>query len=268
MPRCFACSPFCFIESPPLKQLLLGASQDGQLCILPPSISVPQTKYPTSINRRKDPPLDTPFIAKIPDELLDEIFTHALGSELWRMEFYHTALVLSRVSKHFHRIVQPFMYRRINLSGHSLTRPCPAVKKFHRTIKGNRSLGSIVKTLRVHVEYLIQGPTSEAEFKVGIELLGWLPNLESFDLQGGYEYPSTWPMIRNAIANWPRIKHVELSREDFSLSMPPVCELVIATPSLSTLNLHGVYTPALINSTSHTVWAPPSKVSTFCFEFC
>jgi hypothetical protein len=257
MPRCFACSRFSPRDSPPLRQLLLGATQDGQLCILPPSISV---------DGRKDAPLDTPFITKIPDELLDEIFTHALKNEFRRTEFNKTALVLSTVSKHFHRIVQPHMYRTIHLSGHSLVPPCLVIKQFHRTIKGNRALGSMVKTLLIHVECF--NIRSEAEFMIGIELLGLVPNVESFYLHGGYEYPSTWPMIRNAVGNWPRIRHVQLSREDFSLLMAPVCELVIATPSLSTLKLDGVSTPDPRNSTSHAVWTPPSKVRTFCFDFC
>jgi hypothetical protein len=255
MARCFACSRFSPRGGPRFRQLLLGASQDGQLCILPPPAPL------------VDPPLDTPFITKIPDELLDKIFTHALKSELWTTGFYHTALALSTVSKDFHRIVQPLMYRTIHLSNHSLARPCLAVKQFHRTIKGNLALGSMVKILRVHVEYLLTN-ASEFEFMIGIELLGLLPNVESFDLHGGYEHPSTWPMIRNAVGNWPRIKHVGLSREDWSLLMPPVCELVMAIPSLNTLNLYGVSTPAPRNSTSHAVWTPPSKVSTFYFESC
>ena len=240
-PRCFACSRFAPRNNPPFRQLLLGASQDGQLCILPKSMFVPETP---------SLPPGTPFITKIPDELLDEIFIHALKSEYWRAEFYKSALALSTVSKHFHRIVQPLMYRKIHLSEHNLAQPCLAVKQFYRTIKANRALGSMVKTLRVHVEY--PSTASEAEFMTGIELLGLLPNVESFDLHGGYEHPSTWPMIRNAVGNWPRIKHVGLSRQNWSLLMPPVCKLVMATPGLSTLNLDGVCTPAP-NSTSHAV---------------
>jgi hypothetical protein len=109
---------------------------------------------------------------------------------------------------------------------------------------------------------------SEFDYNTPNEILNFLPNVESSDLHRGYEHPSTWSMIKTEIANWPRIKYVGLSREDFSLYMPPVCELVVATPSLRTLTLYGVYAPDRRSSTSHPIWTPLSKICIFCSDFC
>jgi hypothetical protein len=218
-----------------------------------------KTRYsPSVIDRPKGLPVDRQFITKIPDELLNEIFIHAVKTKVGRTGVSHTALSLSTVSRRFHRIVQPLMYKSLYLSGHSLARPCLAVKLLHRTLKENLALGQMVASLHVHVEYLLPSPASPAEFETGIGILSLLPNVEWFEIQGGYEHPCTWTMIRNAVANWKQIKRVCLIREDFSLLMPPVCELVMATPSLTTLELHGVGVGRDIPS---PVWTPPSKVS-------
>lgn len=272
MSRCFACSRrVSHSESPGFRQLILGASKNGQLCIQPPSTSMPGT-YGLSTDKLKDSPRKESFVTRIPDELLHDIFTLSLGNDsneqYLQSQYYHTALSLSTVSKHFHHILQPLMYRTINIGGHSLAQPCLAVKQLHRTMKENRALGSMVKTLRVHIDCL--STASEAEYKVATEILDLLPNVESFYFHGGFERPSTWPMIRNAIGNWARIKHVGLSREDFSLRMPPVCELVMATPNLMTLDLYGVYAfdgSSGTSTTSHAVWTPPSKVAIFYFLY-
>jgi hypothetical protein len=266
MSSCFACShQVSHSGSPGFRQLLLGASKNGELCIQPPSTSMPGTLHGLTTDKQNDPPLKQSFVTRIPDELLNDIFTLSLGNEhYFQSEYYHTALSLSIVSKHFHHIVQPLMYRTINIGGHSLVKPCLAVKQLHRTVKENRALGSMVKTLYVHID--AYSATSEAEYKVATEILDLLPNVESFDLHGGFEGPSTWPMIRNAIRNWARIKHVGLSREDFTLRMPPVCELIVATPNLMTLDLYGVYAfhgSSGTSTTSYAVWTPPSKVVIF-----
>lgn len=261
MPRCYACSRRSFTDrSPPLKQLRLGGSQDKQLCILPPSTSQSQKHYSPSITAsRKDGPLNSHFITKIPDELLNEIFTHAVQSEVGQTGVFHTALALCTVSRRFHRIVQPHLYRCLNLSHHSLARPCLAVKLLHRTLKENPILGHVVTTLHVHVEFRLSNTTFQGDFAIGKEILSLVPNVEAFQIQGGYEYPPTWPMIQNAVMNWKQIRHVHLIREDFSLLMPPVFELVMATPSLTTLELHGVGEER--GSTPRAVWSQPSKVS-------
>jgi hypothetical protein len=226
---------------------------------------MPGTPHGLSTDKRKDPPSKENFFTGIPDELLDEIFTLSFVNEHYHQsKYYHTALSLSSVSKHFHNIVQPLMYQAINICEHNLVKPCLAVKQLHRTVKENRALGSMVKTLRVHIEPLSNA--SEPEYKVATEILDLLPNVESFDLHGGFEGPPTWSMIRNAIGNWARIKHVSLSREDFTLRMLPVCELVMATPNLMTLDLYGVYafnSASGMTATSYAVSTLPSKVAIF-----
>jgi hypothetical protein len=260
MARCYACRRFSPADgSPALRQLLLGASQDKQLCILPPSTSVSKNHRSSSLIDRRTDAHNKQYIAKIPDELLNGIFTHALQSDVGRTGVSYTALALSTVSRRFHRIVQPLMYSTLDLSEHSLARPCLPIKLFHRTLKENPILGPMVRSLYAHVEYLLPNTGSSADFAIGIEILNLLPNLEEFQIQGGYEYPSTWPMIKNAVANWKRINRLRLVREDFSLLMPPVCELIVATPSLTSLELHGVGEGR--DNPSHVVWTPPSKVS-------
>jgi hypothetical protein len=264
MTRCYKChrtgsaSLLPPSDDRPRKQLHLGPSPDGQLCVLPPTILV-------SSEGPKEPPLGTPFITRISDELLDEIFVHAIKSSGgWGVNIYHTALALSQVSKRFHRIVQPLMYRTIQLGEHSLVRPCRVVKQLHKTIKCNPALGSMVRTLRAHVEWGLRADYADADFQFASELLGWLPNVESFDLQGGYEHPSAWPMISNAVKNWHRLKSLLFSREDWTLKMPPICDLVLTTPSLTTLDLHGPGAPTDRNLCP--LWMPPSKVSASKFS--
>jgi len=269
MPRCYTCSRESLTDrSPPLKQLRLGGSQDKQLCILPPSTSQSPRHYSPSITAsQKDCPLNSHFITKIPDELLNEIFTHAVQSEVGQTGAFHTALALCTVSRRFHRIVQPHLYRSLNLSHHSLAWPCRVVKLLHRTLKENPVLGHVVTTLHVHVKWLPSNTTFpvEFEFAIGIEILSFVPNVEFFQIQGGYQYSPTWPMIQNAVMNWKHIRHVHLGRNGSSLLMPPVLELVMATPSLTTLELHGVGEER--NITPRAVWSQPSKVSPLSLHF-
>jgi len=261
MTRCFSCRRTDPAGRPslgnnaPRKQSLLGSSEDGQLCILPAS-----TSSSVSGSRQKASPTSTPFITRISDELFDEIFIHAIkGSNVWGDTNYQTALALSGVSKRFHRIVQPLMYRTIHIGQHMLAPPCRAVRQLHRTMKFNKALGSMVRALGVHVDWGVSGNISDTEFEIGRELLGWLPNVDSFMIHGGYEHLSTWPMISNAVLNWPRLKSLLFSREDWTLGMPPVCDLILTTPNLTTLTLHGPGGPSVVNLSP--LWVPPSKVS-------
>jgi hypothetical protein len=223
-----------------LKQSLLGASLTGQLCILPPSIS--ETSFHTT------------FITQLSDELLNEIFTHALSGEqeLRRPSFSQRALALSKVSKRFYRIVQPLMYNSIYLSNHYMAPPCIAVKLLHRTMKENQVLGSMVRRLFVHIDY--HTTVTDEKFTIGRELLSIFQNVEAFDLHGGYDRPSTWPMIKRAFKNWPRLMHITLSREYSGPLIVPVCEIILVTPSLKTMNLHGITAPSFPNNTPRPTW--------------
>jgi hypothetical protein len=221
------------------RQLFLGASPDGQLCVLS-HLPSPEKPYFISIDRRKAPALDAPSITKIPDELLSEIFTHAMKSEPGKTGCYHTALALSTVSKHLHRIVQPIMYRTIHLSGDCSSLPCLRVNHFHRTIKRNLALGPMVRTLRLYMgSDMTVGADVELDFLLERELLAFLPNVESLDMRGCFEHTRAWPMINNAIKNWPRLKHLKLLCESRFLLLPPIGVFVLATPNLQTLNIKG-----------------------------
>ena len=268
--RCYACKRHPFTTYPPIrrfKQLLLGASLDGQLCILPPPISLPRTDCITQSDSAIS--FHTPFITQLSDELLNEIFTYALSGELWQPSFpqqQHSfpqrALTLSKVSKRFYRIVHPLIYSTIYLSDHNIAPPCRAIKLLHRTMKENQVLGSMIRRLSLHVEFLTTA--SEDKFTIGRELLDSAQNVESFSLYGA-DRPSSWPMIQSAVKNWPRIKHItlSLSRDNWDLLTTPVCELILATPTLRTMTLHGGYAPSSPYDTSRLISTSTTKVGTF-----
>ena len=259
--KCYGCKKPAFGSYTPitesLQQSLLGASVDGQLRILPPSDALPIANYIT----QREFSLHTSFIARLSDELLNEIFIYALSGKLWRSRFPQRALTLSKVSKRFYRIVQPLMYSAIDLKSHNIAPPCKAATLLHRAMKENQALASMVRTLFVHIEYRTAGAGNS--FTIARELLDFVRNVESFELYGGYDRPKTWPMIKSAFKNWPRIKHVTLSMEKMDLFTTPVCELILATPSLRIMTLNGIFAPSLPYNTSRPVWTPATKVGTF-----
>ena len=132
-------------------------------------------------------------------------------------------------------------------------------------MKENQVLGSMVRRLSLHVEFLTTA--SEDKFTIGRELLDSAQNVESFSLYGA-DRPSSWPMIKSAVKNWPRIKHItlSLSRDNWDLLTTPVCELILATPTLRTMTLHGGYAPSSPYNTSRLMSTPTTKVGTFIFE--
>jgi hypothetical protein len=257
MARCLTCGEG--LSDLAIESLLYSA-QERRLCISPPSAP---PHFVLNRHQQKELPNELSSIDKIPDEILNDIVTHALPPKFARYNSYHTALALSLVCQRFHRIVQPLMYNTLNLSSHSLVYQCRVVRLLHRSMEANPALGAMVKCLLLYLDYRTSlFPVNiifQVDFTIAKELMGWMENVEEINIQGGFVHPSTWPVMIDAAQKWKRLRDVSLKRVDgeWSMSMTPVFEFLMATPSLTKLSLYGVSPLRLQNNILQT---PPSKV--------
>jgi hypothetical protein len=180
-------------------------------------------------------------ITRLPDEIFNEILCIGIEDDQrnwWNQEYYITAITLSRVCKLFHRIVQPLLFRNIQLSSpHEIAPACRLLKSLYRTMKSNPALGTCCKSASFHISTFTY-PTFE-DYAVGDELLSLCPNITSFGLHGGYGHSETWPFLGRIMQHMPNIKILTLSREDFDLHLAPVCE-IIQTLNLQRLIINGI----------------------------
>ncbi len=187
------------------------------------------------------------FIFKLPDELLNEIFTLAIRSdaESFGKGQYASALTLSVICKRFSRIAQPLLYYNIFAGksyGSTLVPPKRSVKLLYRTLKAYPALGKLCKRLYLGIDDVRRpGPN---DFVLANDLLPWLTNVRSLNIHGGFESMETWPTIRNALAHMPYIDDLTISREGCGLRLIDICRYV-NLPHLCNLYLHGIGNPRI-----------------------
>jgi hypothetical protein len=232
------------MASKKLKQLQLGASEDGHLQLSGPVIENAIEDLTADITRPWVPSGED-FLLKIPDELLSEIIAFAITPPHyeWPRNYYGRALALTKVCQRLNRLVQPHLYHSIHFENScSFVPPCLPTRRFYRTLKADPSLGRFCKELKIYVSD-IPGVKSIHDYDLANELLCWLPNVTSFDLQGGFNGangPALWAMVQRAVKHMPLIRHVSICREDVAgLLMTPIIEH-LNLPLLKTLDIHGV----------------------------
>jgi hypothetical protein len=187
------------------------------------------------------------IIFRLPDELISEIHKFTLPAWYgWNYnggDYYGQALALTRVCKRFNRIAQSLLYRSLlveNACG--LVPPCVRAERLYRTMKADPSLGRFCKQLKVYISD-VSDDQSTSDYAIANQLFCWLPNVTSFDLQGGFNRgngSALWALIQRAAKHMPFIKQVRLCREDIAgLLLLPIIEN-LNLPRLENLELHGI----------------------------
>jgi hypothetical protein len=242
------------------QQLQLGASKDGELILVQQAPKDSMQDFSVDNGPHNSFPSKSP-IANLPDELLDEICRVAVAGDLGRPGYLTCALAFSRVCKSFHRIAQPLLFKNIDVvHRHSFVPDCIATRRLYRAIKANPALGTLCRSLSVHISG--SGKPKPDDYILAGEILSWLPNLTSFSLHGGFGHPQTWPLVKEALQHMPCIASLEFSRDYWDLHLAPVCD-IIQTMQLQSLTLYGI-SPAA----DRIVWALNSKVSQRTISIC
>lgn len=242
--QCYACASKSafrgdFPNPPTLQQLSLGTSENGQLILLPRALK--ESSEDSSVTDKLNScHISDPPILKLPDELLSEIARMAITCDSWQPMQGEDTLALSKVCKLFYRIVQPFVFEKIQLrTTHSLVPACKPFRRLHRTLQANPHLGTFCKTVHFHIPSIRVTDQTPEDFVVAEDLVGWLPNVTSFSLHGGFGSPHTWSFVKKAFQNMPRIDNLTLSRECFDLYMAPLLDVIQSMP-LKKAHFHGI----------------------------
>jgi hypothetical protein len=141
-----------------------------------------------------------PYILRLPDEIMHEIFAVASAppENEWRHKHYECAAALSTVCQRFHDIVRRLLYHSIRFEYPcTIAPPCIPTRRFHKTCKACPSLRAYVKVLKIHMRD-IPKIQSVRSYEIATEMLSWIPNVTSFKLHGGFgsnEARDTWSMI-------------------------------------------------------------------------
>lgn len=172
------------------------------------------------------------FLLRLPDELLAEIVLHACR--------FNSAISLVFVCRTFNRIAMPVLYRTLDFDGSlCLVPPSTPAKQLLRTLEENRSLGAFCKDLNISIAEVDSG----GNYAIASQLLKWFPNVQSFQIQGGFDRGNshdTWQLISKAMVHMPRITYVRICREgdDGLLVMSILKRLNL--PLLETLDIDGI----------------------------
>jgi hypothetical protein len=244
------------------RQVQLGASQDGELILVQRAQKDSMEDFSVDDGSYNSFPSKSP-ITNLPDELLVEICRVVIADDLGRPGHFTCALALSRVSKSFHGIVQPLLFKNINLSlrhNWDLDFPnCIATSRLHRAIKANPSLGTLCRSLSFHTGF---GTLEPGGYIVASEILSWLPNLTSLSLHGGFDHAQFRSLVKEALQHMPCIASLNLNNESWSLHLAFVCD-IIQNVQLQSLTLGSISPPA-----DGIVWAPISEVSQRTISIC
>ena len=133
------------------------------------------------------------------DELIGAIVSNLEGN-------VQTLAALSSVSKQYHRVVEPYLYRHIVIT----KRDAPAA--LVRTIRSKKHLGEYTKTLvarrSVFTDWAYNSKTPQGKFQVGsCLLLLYFPNLERLDVA---EVKDKLLLLRGRISMLPWMGCVKL----------------------------------------------------------
>jgi hypothetical protein len=169
-------------------------------------------------------------IVKLPNELLHQILD--LGADMssipWRNKCYTGIIELIAVCKRFREVGTPILYHTVHFEkGCGNVPPCIPAKLFHRTMRENPLLRSLCKALYISI-FDRAGTRSWSDYKLTNELFTWLPNVNSFTINGGFDdghAEHTWTLIRNAIECMPFISEFSIGRTgNGGLTIPPIIE--------------------------------------------
>ena len=144
-------------------------------------------------------PTTPPTMTFLADELIGAIVSNLEGN-------VQTLAALSRVSKQYHRVIEPYLYRHIVIT----KRHAPAA--LVRTIKSKKHLGEYTKTLvarrSVFTDWEYNSKGSRGTFQVGsCVLLLYFPNLEHLDVS---EVKNKLPLRKGQISMMPWMACVKL----------------------------------------------------------
>ncbi|RDW80378.1 hypothetical protein BP5796_05076 [Coleophoma crateriformis] len=222
------------ITLPRFRQLYLGASTNGQLALVSRLPKIP-TLDSSASSGDNSTSVSKVLVTALPEELLVKIFNLTNRCDYCGSDHY---VVLLKVCKAFYRIVQPLLYKNIDIiQPTGLVPTGTRARLLHRTVKEKPALGTFCKDLQVYINSLQD--VRDGDYVSAAELLQSFPCTTNFSVHGGFGHPPTWPLLKRAFQNMSFIKHLTLSRELWDLHMAPVCD-VIQDMHLESLHLHGI----------------------------
>jgi hypothetical protein len=226
-------------------QLKLQFSKTGNLTLVRPTGTVLE-----SVNDGPEPPAE-PYILGLPDELLNNIFSLAMGRcGGYGSIYYSCGASIASTCKQFQGMAQRLLYRSIlfqNCCG--LVPACRPARRFHATLKSNPLLGTFCRTLDIYVstsEWMSStGKVRETvadDYNLANELLSWLPNVRHFTIHGGFNRGNsnlTWEMLRIAFEHMPFIKDITILTQGLHGLLVDDIVNNVNLPHLETLSIHG-----------------------------
>jgi hypothetical protein len=221
-------------------QLELEFSKTGNLTLVRPKDTV------ESINDGPEPPAE-PYILRLPDELLTNIFSLAMGPCRWYgSSYYSCGTSIISTCKRFQGVAQRLLYRTIlfwNCCG--LVPACRPARRFHTALKSNPLLGTYCTRLDIYVstrDFRKVDKTVADDYNLASELLSWLPNVRHFTMRGVFDGGNShraWEMLRIAFEHMPFIKVAAFHREALHGLLVDDIISNVNLPHLEILSIHG-----------------------------
>ncbi|KAF2728466.1 hypothetical protein EJ04DRAFT_581322 [Polyplosphaeria fusca] len=118
------------------------------------------------------------------------------------------------------------------------------VRRLRRTLKKDPHLGKYCRVLWVRISETgsIPPPQDHWDYDVAHDLLTWLPNLNCFNIWGGFAKPHddhTWTFLRHVFFGSLQLQHVILEKLVMEMKLDDII-LNLESQSLKSLSLQGV----------------------------
>ncbi|KAF2848277.1 hypothetical protein T440DRAFT_175194 [Plenodomus tracheiphilus IPT5] len=248
-------------------QLHLGCTSTKSLAIIrvaPPSSLLrngPSSDQDNSTTRRSNTLSGAPtakiFIFQLPDELLVPIVESAANSARnypsrirHKTTYDNTGLlILSQVCHRLSQIAQPLLFRNLRIEfPYSMVPPSLPVLRLHRTLRERPDLRQHCRSLHM---YIPDNSTFVKSYMVAENFAKWLTKTKHLSIHGGFENNTafdkntkmgsqrTWSLIRQMVAKFVDLEEVKISREAWSLFVPPILQWLTGS-KLKTLRIHGI----------------------------